>query len=58
MDKRYRRLLGHALIFVGILGLFLPILDGIVPLVLGVFLLQQDRIDALVGKINQWTEKW
>ncbi len=58
MDKKYRRLLGHTLIFIGILGLFLPILDGIGPLVLGYYLLQQDKVDMLIVKINKWTEKW
>ena len=58
MNKKLRRILGHILIYIGILGLFLPILEGVGLIILGFFLLQQDKVDRLIIMINKWTQKW
>lgn len=54
----FRHLLGYLLIIIGIFGLFLPMMQGIALILLGVFILKREKFDAIVKRVNIWKDKW
>ncbi|MBI1969729.1 hypothetical protein HYS48_03455 [Candidatus Woesearchaeota archaeon] len=54
----FRHLLGYLLIIIGIFGLFLPMMQGIALILLGVFILKREKFDAIVKRVNTWKDKW
>jgi len=53
LKKLIKNIVGIILILVGIIGLFLPIIQGILLIVLGVAFLDFSKKDHLLAKIRQ-----
>jgi uncharacterized membrane protein YbaN (DUF454 family) len=59
MDKRnpLRKMVGYALIFLGIIGLFLPVLQGIVFITAGLYLIESDALKRLSHKLTKCLQR-
>lgn len=53
LKKIIRNILGSILIFLGIIGLFLPILQGVLFIFLGVAALDFNKKEALLARLKQ-----
>ncbi|OGW13322.1 MAG: hypothetical protein A3G93_16260 [Nitrospinae bacterium RIFCSPLOWO2_12_FULL_45_22] len=51
--KIIRNIIGTILILLGIVGLFLPILQGVLLIFLGITVLDFDKKEALLAKLKQ-----
>lgn len=54
IKKIIRYILGWGLIGFGIIGLFLPFLQGILMILLGIFILEKEKEMAFLKKYKVW----
>lgn len=56
--KIFRKTIGIMLIVLGIAGLFLPILQGVLLIIAGLFFLEYEPINRLIHRLKERWSEW